>query len=350
MSLTVRQPTEETYWNFKTNSQNNGISTMSIISQTDSLVITNVNDDKLYSIDINDPFRVDRTVVTGVEIPNVTVIDTLEFNCIAASRDIVSLIDLEIGEKNYDFYNTPKRQERDINKNTIIDCKFINNQLMATCGKNSQLHLFDIRVNSNDGPISDIGFVNYRFNDGDLNCIGYNGDYISVGNSLGQIYSLDLRNSQIIEDKVSNDSIISLQQSNDSCIFIDEIGDLKIYDITNGNYLLSQNISGGRKSLIGKSSNIEYIKDYNKIITRSNINDNQVQILTIGVNNDINKSGNDLPYYCNEQITKSIEIDDKSIMNINEKSTINFTKYNNYSNRLLASDDKGTIHIWNNAF
>ena len=67
MSLTVRQPTEESYWNFKVNSQNNAISTMSIISQTDSLVVTNVNDDKLYSMDINDQFRVDRTIVTGVE-------------------------------------------------------------------------------------------------------------------------------------------------------------------------------------------------------------------------------------------------------------------------------------------
>lgn len=342
MSLTVRQPTEESYWNFKVNSQNNAISTMSIISQTDSLVVTNVNDDKLYSMDINDQFRVDRTIVTGVEIPDVSVVDTFEFNCIVAAKDVVSLIDLEIGEKNYEFYNTPKREERDMVRNAIIDCKFINNQLMATCGRNSRLNLFDIRLNNNNGPISDIAFVNYVVG-GDQNCIGYNGDYISVGNSLGQIYSLDLRNLRIIEDKVSNSSIISMQQSKDSCIFIDQIGDLKMYNITNGNYLLLQNVSGGEQ--LTKRGNIEYIKNHNKIITRSNTNDRQVQILSIGVNNDTNKSGNDLPYYC-EQTTKTIEVD----KSINEKSAINYTKYNSYSNRLIASDDKGTIHVWNNAF
>ena len=149
---------------------------------------------------------------------------------------------------------------------------------MATCGRNSRLNLFDIRLNNNNGPVSDIAFVNYVVG-GDQNCIGYNGDYISVGNSLGQIYSLDLRNLRIIEDKVSNSSIISMQQSKDSCIFIDQIGDLKMYNITNGNYLLLQNVSGGEQ--LTKRGNIEYIKDHNKIITRSNTNDRQVQILSI---------------------------------------------------------------------
>ena len=38
-----------------------------------------------------------------------------------------------------------------------------------------------------------------------------------------------------------------MQQSKDSCIFIDQIGDLKMYNITNGNYLLLQNVSGGEQ-------------------------------------------------------------------------------------------------------
>ena len=41
---------------------------------------------------------------------------------------------------------------------------------MATCGRNSRLNLFDIRLNNNNGPVSDIAFVNYVVG-GDQNCI-----------------------------------------------------------------------------------------------------------------------------------------------------------------------------------
>lgn len=235
----------------------------------------------------------------------------------------------------------------------------MNDKLIAVWSKDKTVLLYDIRKD-NSGPRSRI----FDFTgENHLTCAGFNGNYMSFGNKIGRIVSLDLRKLYIYNDKISKYRINSIDLYPDHTILVlDSNGGIRMYNLETKNILLHHEIeeeftndtkngykngnesdsdNDDNNSNDHKGSNISYnacyIPDTNKLINGADWG--EIQISSI-----IPSPTKKLPYKVKVEkpLVTAFESSDLVAQNIN------IVKYDRLKQRSVSCSMDGQLHIWDN--
>ncbi|EER31164.1 predicted protein [Candida tropicalis MYA-3404] len=347
------------YWNYNSGHSKSEIKTLSLIPNTDILVTLGKGEKELR---LHDIYQRDNPLIANIESgngqDNISCLDTFMFKGITGSKDSITYLDFNTGEKISEFKN--KTSEGNSN---LTGCKFMNDKLISVWSKDQTFSLYDIRKD-NSGPKSQI----FQFSgDNSYTCAGFTGNYINVGTNIGRVISLDLRKSVMHNDRVSNYSITSIESfSGDTILTSDFNGGVRIYNLDTGNILLHYEVDeeiinekNGYKNGYDKKKhtdsdsedddnsidheglkmkyNASFIPESNKLIHGTDFGKIEISKL------NVTPTGK-LPYGVSTEKPLIASYDTRDA----KSQTINIVKYDKLKERLVATSLDGQLHIWDN--
>lgn len=257
----------------------------------------------------------------------------------SATGNLVSLHDVSKGAMIRQFHNTVLRgTECDVGpvgkaQETILDARFIDENVMVTCGVNHHLAFFDCRV-KRQLPIATINAGNDNLNS--LAIDSQNPALVSAGSSSGLIHMLDLRNQVLVYDKVSSHPVLGIADApGKNCLA--RLGDKSIMVIDQEQALLldTVRIDGKRPTSSKIRYNVEYEPRSDHIIYGTE--EGTVQIWHWDSRNS------------KASYTRTLRIESIS----GDSRVVNFlttTKSLSHMDTIIASNGDGSIHSWSSVF
>lgn len=110
-------------------------------------------------------------------------------------------------------------------KDDILACKYLNADLVASCGSNKELKLHDLRQEQRLRPV----FAAPVGND-NLTSLDFGANVVSIGCADGNLYTVDIRNQTLTSDSVSGGSVLGVETHKDVCLLTLEDGSIRLWD------------------------------------------------------------------------------------------------------------------------
>ncbi|KAG7660591.1 uncharacterized protein J8A68_005857 [[Candida] subhashii] len=310
--------------------ENTYISSFSIIENSNFILTAGGRDSTIRLHSLTEDASTSIIVREAPQNKNYSIVDSSDM-CIGSMDDKIEIFDLAKTTPVRILDNTPNDPTHN-RTNFVIDAKILNKNMLVTCGNNHTMNMFDIRMNvvhGTNGP-----FTSIALGERSLYSIGYHGYNICCSGEDGRIYTMDLRNSEVICDQVSNYPILKIHQyPNDLTLSFDLYGQVRLFNNRSGLTSCSYNINEPVRRLT-HTFDLQMIPERNCIINSTNIG----EIQFYSVNKD------------RTQVRKRTTL--KAVVDQNQISTnyLNGMKFDPVENRVIASGGTGIIHVWDNVF
>ncbi|KAG2734497.1 hypothetical protein G9P44_002503 [Scheffersomyces stipitis] len=270
---------------------------------------------------------------------------------ISASQHKIVAIDMVTQKKICQLTNVPKQtakssEEESFYSSTsktpvsirdeVLDCKLLNDNLVASCGVSHHLNLFDLRQSTYKAIFS-INMGNDNLNSLDCNRVmgtnefDFTTDSASVGSSNGNLYTVDFRNQQLITDSFSElGSIMAVSRKGETRSLI-TLGDGSVVGFDNRENKRAWSFNRG--SSLNYKLNSDTIPQFKYVITCS-------------------ETGQLHTYTHEGRLVRSLTIPslDSSIGDSPEALLLNIVHYQKEQNRILSTSGNGIIHLWDDVF
>lgn len=257
----------------------------------------------------------------------------------SAANNMLSLHDVSKGTTTRLFHHTVLRgTECDVGPvskvlETILDARFIDENVMVSCGVNHHFMFFDCRVKRRL-PIATINAGNDNLNA--LTFDPQNPTVVTAGSSSGFMHMLDLRKQMLIYDAVSSCPILSVADvPGKKCLARLSDKSIIIIGMEHAQKLDTLHIDEPRPYPGRIRYNVEYEPQTNHIINGTE--KGRVQI-----------------WHWDERSERASYTRDLKIDHISGRSHtasyLTTTRYVNHTNTIIASSGDGSIHSWNAVF
>ncbi|EGW35055.1 uncharacterized protein SPAPADRAFT_58189, partial [Spathaspora passalidarum NRRL Y-27907] len=196
-----------------------------------------------------------QTFLTQIKYNDILSLDSCPatLKVLSSSSDIAFVNDMITGDE------ITRLSNDNTNRGIILDCIFIGNDVVATCGNDSTLTLFDVRENPvKVKPWSFTCIPNDIFTS-----IGYSYPCLAVGSVSGTIYMVDVRSQKSISPWISPSSMLSVDQHKNLSISFDSTGVIRLYNVRN-NILLANKKPVGQK--VRTRINCKYVPERNFVL------------------------------------------------------------------------------------
>ncbi|KAK6458416.1 WD40-repeat-containing domain protein [Scheffersomyces xylosifermentans] len=256
---------------------------------------------------------------------------------VSSSNDQIVVVDMVTQKKLYSVSNLPMKKAQDDDeslsltqsshaRDEVLDCKFLTDDLVASCGVNHHLNMFDLRQ-SRKAPVFSVNMGDDNLNSLGFNTVSDGQDYtitqVSVGSSNGNLYSIDIRKQQLITDPFEDfGSIVDVYRegSNRSVLTFDN-GEVVLFNIENSTTESHFNI--GKK--LNYKMNAEIIKSY---VLRGT-DEGTVELNRL-----------------NGDVFEKMEIFSQLAPTDSAGRILNIVRYQDELNRVVSTSGNGIIHIW----
>ncbi|KAK6202528.1 WD40-repeat-containing domain protein [Scheffersomyces amazonensis] len=230
------------------------------------------------------------------------------------------------------------------NNDEVLDCKILNDSLISTCGVNHRLNLFDLRQRNQYYPV-------YSLNLGDdnLNCIAVNDNYhlLSVGSSNGILFTIDFRNSNLIQDTHDTAIINIAKYEDDHNLISFNNGTVELFDGVHCKSVTSYNRNNGDPYNLSYKLNSQYITSTNRFVSGTDYG--IINIFKFNAKTGETRIERELSI--ETTITSKTKIktnNDKS--DTNSSKILSYINYTESTNQLISTSGNGFIHVWDYVF
>ncbi|ABN67268.2 predicted protein [Scheffersomyces stipitis CBS 6054] len=317
--------------------ENSSINSFCVVPGTTSsdLVLTGGGNDfriKLFKLEVQD-YQQSQLVFPTYHTNSINALDCSQAGdfFISASQHKIVAIDMVTQKKICQLTNTPVSI-----RDEVLDCKLLNDNLVASCGVSHHLNLFDLRQSTYKAIFS-INMGNDNLNSLDCNRVmgtnefDFTTDSASVGSSNGNLYTVDFRNQQLITDSFSElGSIMAVSRKGETRSLI-TLGDGSVVGFDNRENKRAWSFNRG--SSLNYKLNSDTIPQFKYVITCS-------------------ETGQLHTYTHEGRLVRSLTIPslDSSIGDSPEALLLNIVHYQKEQNRILSTSGNGIIHLWDDVF
>ncbi|ODV82119.1 WD40 repeat-like protein [Suhomyces tanzawaensis NRRL Y-17324] len=241
--------------------------------------------------------------------------DTIVLHDLREQTVIRSLIATSIAD--VDGLSTPREQ--------VLDCKMLNRDMVASCGVNHHLNLYDLRQKSKR-PV-----YNLSLGDDNLNSLDYNHAHtITVGSSNGSLYSLDVRKECVVTDTFPHaSSIIHVACYGSATRLVSSVdGHISLYDAQSE--ALNVEISVPGDSTLRYKRNAQFVESHNVVLCGSE--DGHIWIW-------------DLVHGYAHRNRKRFVVDSP----VAEGRLVTWTGFDSAANKLVGTTANGYLWVWDRA-
>ncbi|KAK6460606.1 WD40-repeat-containing domain protein [Scheffersomyces coipomensis] len=278
---------------------------------------------------------------------------------VSASNDNIIVIDVIRRTKLHSMLNSPMvegTEQVDIQPNTnhakdqVLDCKVLNDCMIASCGVNHHLNVFDLRQPNFHKPVYSINLGNDNLNCLDFNKSSYD---ISIGSSNGDLYTVDIRNQNLMIDKFDykESSILNVSkyEKDDWNLINFDNGTIELLNrdkSKTANYkILNPTTTENAIEAISYKLNSQYIPTSNYII-----NGTTQGVVEVWKYNPLTSKISKLKQLSIPPTSPS----DTTLKNVNSNQSaakvLSYVHYNQSTNQLISTSGSGFIHIWDYVF
>lgn len=222
-------------------------------------------------------------------------------------------------------------------KDNILACKYLDLDLVAACGSNRELRLYDLRQENRQKPV-----FCATFGDDNLTCLDYANHYISVGSADGSLYTVDVRNQTLTADGLGGGSILCVESTEKRSLVSCEDGSVRLFDSAAAKPTYKAQLLAQLAYKVTCTMVPDLYTDRKHIFCGSET----------GVVHHVDVEGWNLrpseDGTVNEPAQERIRSLNPSIGPLQHSNILSIVRYNPGKNVLVSSGGDGRLHVWNN--